>query len=162
IAPWTDWLHVFDTCTLSVTVCVPRLTTPGSTWKRSITRRAGDETSATFAGPFPAGQPVTGAFGAAVTSAVGTDVADDDPLEFRAVTRTRSVLSLSTVFRVYVLSVAPLIVEQLPPSLSHRSHRNSNVNGWVPSHEPGDAVSVDPSRVVPLTVGGAVFVGAVV
>jgi hypothetical protein len=116
----------------------------------------------TAAGPLPDGHPVTGALGAAVTTADGTDVAEDEPLAFRAGTRTRSVLSMSTVFRVYVLSVAPVMVEQLPPSLSHRDHRNANVIGWVPSHVPGEAVSADPSRAVPLTVGGAVLVGAAV
>jgi hypothetical protein len=49
------------------------------------------------------------------TTAEGADVDVLDPAVFVAVTRTRSVLPTSTDFSVYVLFVAPLIDEQLPP-----------------------------------------------
>src|SRR5262249_56322366 len=99
-----------------------RVTTDGLTAKRSTDSRAGCEMSPTFAGPFPDGQPVAGGFGVALTTGVGTDVALAEPLAFFAVTRTRSVLSESTPFSVYFCSFAPLIDEQLPPSVSQRSH----------------------------------------
>ena len=76
----------------------------------------------------PGGQPVElegvgeGVVDAAATTAVGVVVAVVDPSALVAVTWARSVLSRSTVFKVYVVAVAPEMFEQLPPSLSQRSH----------------------------------------
>ena len=51
-----------------------------------------------------------------------TNVAVVRPSAFCAVTRTRRVFPWSTCLRTYVLSPAPLISEQLPPSASQRRH----------------------------------------
>src|SRR5205814_6986242 len=90
-------------------------------------------------------------------TALGADVVDDEPLPFRAVTRTRSVLPTSTPFNVYVRCVAPVIVEQLPPVWSHRRHSYVYVTGCAPDQLPGFAVSVLFSVGVPEIVGGCVF-----
>ena len=74
----------------------------GLTCVWSIVRRAGGETPATgtvppvFEQPFEAGG---GGFVAAVTTAVGTDVAELVPVESLAATRTRMVLPASTALR---------------------------------------------------------------
>src|SRR4051812_22936016 len=48
---------------------------------------------------------------------------------------------------------------QLAPLPSHRRHWYLNVIGVVPLHVPSVVVRVWPSAGVPVTVGGAVFVG---
>ena len=118
-------------------------------WSRS--RWAGDVTSAIWIVPFVTlPQPFDGGgAAAALTTAVGTDVAVRVPSEFFALTTTRSVLPASTAFSVYVLSFAPPMLLQLPPSLSHLRHWYVYVIGSVPVHVPFAAVSVCPS------VGGA-------
>ncbi len=83
--------------------------------------RFGSETLAIGIGALPS-QPLGAGAGAALTTAVGTDVAWVPPSAFRAVTRERIVLSTSTFFSTYVFSVAPPIFEQLPPSPSQRRH----------------------------------------
>src|SRR5262245_55704523 len=143
--------------TRTTTSLLERCTTDGSAWKRSISRRAGSDTSPTLTAPFPDGQPVGAGFGVDFTTPVGTDVAFRAPSALRAVTRTRSVLSASTRFRTYVLLFVPEITAQLPPFVSQRSHAYVNVGD--PDQEPGSAVSVDPSCSVPLTVGGLWFWG---
>ena len=55
--------------------------------------------------------------------------------------------------------MAPVILEQLPPSLSQRFQANVYVTGAVPSQVPFVAVSVEPSFAEPEMVGGAVFEG---
>src|ERR671939_1091859 len=82
---------------------------------RSTSSRFGSDTSATetLAPPGASALP---------TTPVGADVADVVPAEFRAVTRTRRVLSRSADVSVYVFDVAPLMFEQLPPVVSHRRH----------------------------------------
>ena len=67
-------------------------------------------------------------------------------------------LSTSTFFSTYVLSVAPPIFEQLPPSASQRRHWYMNVVG-EPLHVPLLVVSVLPSWAVPEIVGGDWFAG---
>jgi hypothetical protein len=57
-------------------------------------------------------------------TAVGAELAPPVPALFRAVTRTRSVVPMSTAFSAYVFCVAPLIEEQLPPVWSQRRHWN--------------------------------------
>jgi len=128
-------------------------------WSRS--RCAGEVTSAIWIVPFVTlPQPFEGGgVAAALTTAVGTDVALRVPSEFLALTTTRSVFPASTAFSVYVLSLAPPMLLQLPPSLSHLRHWYVYVIGSVPVHVPLFAVSVCPSVVVPEMVGGAVFVG---
>jgi hypothetical protein len=98
----------------------------GDTCDWSTSRRAGGDTSLiaivpllAFPQPFETGG---GAVGAAFTTALGTDVELLVPSLFFAVTVTRSVLPLSTAFSTYVLEVAPLMLEQLPPSVSQRRH----------------------------------------
>lgn len=91
----------------------------------STRSRAGGPTSATAIGPVPAGQPVAAGGGVtflSVTTAVGVVVLAVEPSEFVAVTRIRIVFLTSGFFNTYVFSVAPLIAEQLPPSLSQRCH----------------------------------------
>src|SRR6476659_8981645 len=111
-----------------------------------MSRRAGSETSLTSTVPVPdVGQPFVeggGGPGFAFTTELGTDVDDAEPSAFLAVTRTRIVLPTSTVLRTYVLSVAPLIDEQLPPFESQRRHWYAKV------------ISVEPSSVVPEIAGG--------
>src|SRR5437870_3937974 len=118
-------LHA-ETWNLTVTSCVDRVITVGETLWPSISSRAGSATSFTSSVPLPeVGQPsfvVGGGAGFAVTTAVGTDVACVEPSAFLAVTRERIVFPTSTPFSVYVLSVAPLMLEQLPPFESHRRH----------------------------------------
>ena len=82
-------------------------------------------------------------FGVAFTTAVGTVVAELVPDALVAMTRTRSVLSASTLFSTYVFPVAPEIAAQLPPVESQRSHTYLNVGD--PVQVPGSTVSVDPS-----------------
>src|ERR687895_1944195 len=89
--------------------------------------------------------------------AVGTDVAVLEPSRLVAVTRTRSVLLTSTRPTLYVLLVAPLIAEHLPPLRSQRRHEKANVG--CPVHRPSFAVSVLPSWGVPEIVGGDSFLG---
>ena len=97
--------------------------------------------------------------GAALTTAVGTDVDWVEPSAFRAVTRERIVLSMSSFFSTYVLSVAPPMFEQLPPLASQRRHWYTNEVG-EPLHVPLLVVSVLPSWAVPEIVGGDWFPGA--
>ena len=91
-------------------------------WSRR--RCAGDVMSAIWIVPLVTlPQPFDGGgVGAALTTAVGTDVDERVPSEFLALTMTRSVLPASTAFSVYVLSLAPPMLLQLPPSLSHLRH----------------------------------------
>jgi hypothetical protein len=97
--------------------------------------------------------------GAAVMTAVGTEVAFVEPSRLVAVTRTRSVLPTSTPLSVYVLLVAPLIAEQLPPLRSQRRHEKANVIGCGPVHLPSLAVSVCSCCGVPAIVGGDSLLG---
>ena len=122
----------------------------------SIRSRFGSETLAIGIGAAPS-HPLGGA-GAARTTAVGTVVKPVAPSAFRAVTRTRSVLSTSTFFSTYVFSVAPPMLAQLPPSLSQRRQSYVNEVG-VPVHVPLLAVRVWPSSAVPEIVGGDWFAG---
>jgi hypothetical protein len=59
---------------------------------------------------------------ASETSAVGPDVADDDPAAFEAVMRTRRVRPMSTATATYVLPDALEIPLQAVPNESQRSH----------------------------------------
>jgi len=100
------------------------------------------------------GQPPLEVGGAAATTPVGTDVDEFDPSLFFAVTWTRSVFPESTGFSVYVLSVAPLIDEQLPPFASQRRQSYVKLIGVAPLHLPGSAVKVSPTWALPEIVGG--------
>src|SRR6516225_1147192 len=135
------------------------ITVGGTCWP-SMLSRAGGESAATSSVPLPlVGQPLLVVGGGDPTTAVGTDVDEFDPSVFLAVTWTRSVLPASTDFRTYVLSVAPLIDEQLPPFSSHRRQSYVNEIGVAPFHLPGSAVSVWPTVAVPVIVGGDWLVG---
>src|SRR5689334_10685502 len=105
---------------------VDREITVGETLWPSIRSRAGGEASLTSSVPLPeVGQPsfvVGGGAGFAVTTAVGTEVDAVEPSAFFAVTRERMVFPTSTLLSVYVFSVAPLMLEQLPPFVSQRRH----------------------------------------
>src|SRR5579885_2055553 len=124
--------------------------------------RAGGETALTASVPLPlVGQPlrVDGCgCGAALTTAVGTDVEVAEPALFVAFSRTRSVFPTSTCFSAYVEPVAPEMLEQLPPFWSQRRHWNDVEVGLL-LHVPPCAVSVLPSTGVPLIVGGLWFDG---
>ena len=84
--------------------------------KPSMRRRFGSETSLI---------EIVAPLGASAlpTTALGTDVDDDAPRVFLALTRTRSVLPWSADESVYVLVVAPLMSAQFPPLASHRRQR---------------------------------------
>jgi len=94
------------------------------------------------------------------TTPLGTDVADEAPRLFLAVTRTRSVVPSSADVSLYVFSVAPLMVAQLPPVRSQRRQTYVNAIGCAPTQTPAFAVSVCPTCGVPEIVGGLVFRGA--
>src|SRR5262245_16859440 len=119
-APCTDLpLHAV-TWKRVTSCCVDPPTTPGSSAWRSTSRRFGAFTSPIAIVPPPGFSQLPaggGVVAASATTAVGTDVIVVPPSAFCAVTRTRSVLPLSTSFRTYVFWIAPLIDEQLPPSV---------------------------------------------
>src|SRR3954454_14365453 len=94
------------------------------------------------------------------TMPVCADVADVEPLEFVAVTATRSVLSTSAAWTVYVWAFVSAIGGQLLPAVSQRCHWYVYV-GFVSLFQvPVPAVSVWPTCGVPLIVGAAEFTGA--
>jgi hypothetical protein len=95
----------------------------------------------------------------ASTTSLGSDGAPVLPSALPAVTTTRTAWPTSPVTSVYVFSVAPVMSPQPAPALLQRCHWYVNVVG-LPDQVPFDAVSVEPSRAVPLIVGAAVFVGA--
>ena len=68
------------------------------------------------------GEVLLGATGAAWTTAVAADVAELDPAEFVATTRTRRVEPASADDNVYVFPVAPRMLTQPAPAESHRRH----------------------------------------
>lgn len=86
-------------------------------------------------------------------------MADDDPLEFVAVTVTRNVDPASPDWSAYEPLVAPLIIEQLAPLESQCFHWYAYEVG-EPLQVPFDAVSVCPTVVVPVIAGAVEFVGA--
>jgi hypothetical protein len=90
---------------------------------------------------------------------VGCDGAVALPSALIAVTSTLSACPTSPGTVLYVRSSAPAMSPHALPSIAHRCHWYANDVGLL-LHVPFEAVSVDPSRAVPLIVGGAVFVGA--
>jgi hypothetical protein len=96
--------------------------------------------------------------GAAWTTAVALDVAEAVPFLFEATTLKRNVEPTSAATGVYPVLVAPPMGEQLAPEELHRCHWYVNVTDG-PLQVPGLPVNVWPTCGVPLTVGGAVFVG---
>jgi hypothetical protein len=91
---------------------------------------------------------------------VAGESADAEPLVLVAVTVTRSRAPWSAATSVKVPAVAPGTALQLVPAESHRFHWYANVGAGLPVQIPGDAVSVDPTVVVPEIAGRAVFTGA--
>lgn len=60
----------------------------------------------------------------------------------------------------YVVAVCPVIaVHDVKAVVVHLSHWYVKVIGWDPVHVPFPAVSVRPTRTVPVIVGTAVFRG---
>src|SRR6187551_4068505 len=118
-APWTALPSHAVMRYRATIVCVEPPTTLGDTCWPATSSRSGGFSSLATGGFLSHGLAVGGAV-AAWTTAVGTDVAAVRPSAFFAVTRSRIVLPWSTCFRTYVLSVAPLMFEQLPPSVSQR------------------------------------------
>ena len=57
------------------------------------------------------------------------------------------------------MPVSPGISAQFAPAASQRCHWREVLIAGVPDHEPSSAVSVSPSRSVPLTDGSAVLTG---
>ena len=96
---------------------------------------------------------------AATTTAVVADGAFTEPAAFDAVTSTRSVEPASASTATYVVPAAPLIVAHAAPELLQRCQTIDVVIGALPVHVPLVAVSVIPTRGVPLTVGATVLVG---
>jgi hypothetical protein len=68
------------------------------------------------------GEGADGGEGGAVATAVGDDVAAADPLRLLDVTMTRTVAPASAVETLYVCTPAAVIVRQLAPLESQRSH----------------------------------------
>jgi hypothetical protein len=95
--------------------------------------------------------------GAAVT-ATWAELAAAEPLPFVAVTVTRTLVPMSAGPSVYVVAVAPVIGAHAGVQ---RSHCEAYAIGCVPVHVPSPAVSFEPSRGVPVTVGTEVFAGGV-
>ena len=113
-APWTEWLRLSETWKRAVNVRRDR-SGCGRNCTRSMSRRLGSATSLIeIVEPHGAS--------ALLTTAVGAELADAVPAEFRAVSRTRSVVPSSAEVSVYVLLVAPLMSEQLAPVRSQRRH----------------------------------------
>src|SRR5215468_1745824 len=154
--------HVVPTRTCSVKDWVCLLIGPVVTLKPTIWSCAGSEIAVTGTVPvFWSGQPVfDGGGAAAVTTAVGTVVAESLPSAFFAVTTARRVLPWSADVSVYELAVAPEMSEQLPPPWSQRRHWYEKVNGVVPFQVPFEVVRALPTAVVPEIVGGWVLLGA--
>ncbi len=122
-APWTALPEHAVTWNRTVSSFVEPPTTDGEIDWRSTRSRSVSPSSPTGIGPEPCrSQPFAGPGGAGASriTAVGTVARVVRPSAFCAVTRTRIVLPLSTDFSVYVFSLAPLIIEQLPPSASQR------------------------------------------
>ncbi len=90
----------------------------------------------------------------AVTTAVWSDWALDEPSAFVAVSSTRSVEPTSPGATTWVCPVSPAIAAQPAPTASQRSHASAKPIGGVPVQEPETAVSVSPETAVPLMVGG--------
>src|SRR5687768_16809960 len=83
------------------------------------------------------------------------------PLAFRAVTATRSRKPRSTSRTGYVFAVAPVTLEHVATSASHRCHWYEKPVGLA-VHSPSFALSVCPTLGVPEIVGGDVFRGPAV
>ena len=82
-----------------------------------------DSTCPACAVPLIVGSAVLlGATGAGATTAVGSELALLEPALFVAVTTTRIVKPTSAASAVYVFDVAPLMLPQLLPLVSHRCH----------------------------------------
>jgi hypothetical protein len=90
---------------------------------------------------------------AAATEAVEFEFAATLLIAFVAVTTQRMVLPTSAVTRVYVLDVAPLILE---PALCHWY---VNVGVGTPVQVPVVELNVCPKVAVPETAGATVFAG---
>jgi hypothetical protein len=125
--------------------------TAGETELLPITSRAGGAKAPIEIAPDPTGHPV------GVTIAVGADVACPAPLEFRAVTVTRSVWPTSVELTVYTLVEAPIAAHAFP-LVSQRLHAKENVFGAL-FQVPRWAVSCCPASGVPVIVGNVLFVG---
>jgi hypothetical protein len=98
---------------------------------------------------------LTGAAGATV--AVGSLVAIVLPAGFVPVTRTRILEPTSAGVSVYVDALPA--EEHASPAESQRSHWRAKLTVGVPVQLPSVALSVCPSRAVPLTTGGALLAG---
>ena len=97
--------------------------------------------------------------GAAATTPVTTETADELPAAFVPVTFDRSVLPTSAATAVYVDDVAPARSTQLAPAALQRCHWYVYVIVGVPVHVPVVDDSARPSRAVPETTGTTVFTG---
>src|SRR5215211_4849084 len=106
----------------------------------------------------PAGRTV-GSAPRATTSRVAADTAWLDPSGSVAATSTRSVLPTSAAWATYAFVAAPAISAQFAPAASQRCHWYAYVTPSTRSHAPSVAVSVSPSRGVPVTPGSAFAVG---
>ena len=76
-----------------------------------------------------------------------------------AATSTRSVLPTSAAWAVYAFVFAPVMSAQLAPVASQRCHWYAKVSESPRSHWPSLAVSVSPSRAVPVIWGSDFAVG---
>src|SRR5215208_4010632 len=114
--------------------------------------------SPTVADPLSAGRTVLFGPLASEIGSVGCDAAVARPSALTAVTSTVSACPTSPCTGLYVFSVAPAMSPHAVPSIVHRCHLYSNDVGLL-LQVPFPAVSVWPSRSVPVTVGGAVLTG---
>src|SRR4029450_4045146 len=155
--------HPGCSCTLVRAVSAPSRERTGFGEKstRSTTSRWFDGTLVTGIEVSPFGSLIApGGPAAAFTTAVGAERRFAVPSLLRAVTRTRSVLSMSPSRTVYASSVKPVSVTQFSPDVLQRSHWNVNWIGCVPVQVPCVARSVSSTCGGPLIVGGAGFRGA--
>ena len=96
--------------------------------------------------------------GEAATTAVEALVALALPPRFVAVTTTRRREPVSATTGLYVRAVAPTIGAQAGPCASQRSHWYVYAVGAL-VQAPADAVNVNATCAVPVTVGAVVFAG---
>lgn len=107
--------------------------------------------------------------GAATTTAVDGLISVAVPTAFVAVSDTEMNLPRSVEVSTYVEPVAPEIVahpvanvvEDALCAAAHRTHVSDTVGLGVPVQVPGVAVSVEPTRAVPVIVAAEEFAGAV-
>ena len=136
------------------------LTGFGENWTTDTISRAVDGTLVAGMETSPFGSRIAPLGKGSVTTADSPDSTVLEPIELRAVTLKRILWFTSAAASRYVWPFAPEIVTQLPPAVLHWSQRYEYEIGCLPVHDPGSAVTVEPTSIVPRTPGVEVFTGA--